>query len=141
MFTNLFAVSDNFIEGLKVGGKLIGAIVASALILYLVLFFTRITGKKINSALYKKYTEKYLKEMGNDEGIMTFDEFVKSKSETKIIENPNINNPTKIDKESASFTNNTAENDNSQNDDIKEQDKKIKEEADSQDIPVDKSNN
>ncbi len=84
--TIFFALSDNFIQGMLVGAKLVGAIIAAAIILYTVLLLIRFAGGRINSILYKRYTKKYISENGNSEGIMTLEEYITSKSNTKIID-------------------------------------------------------
>ncbi|NCA67916.1 MAG: hypothetical protein EOM87_07635 [Clostridia bacterium] len=82
----IIAISDNFREGLIVGGKLIGAIVAAALILYILLLITRVFGARINKKLYSNYSKKYISKNGNSDNMLTLEQYIKSKSNLEIIE-------------------------------------------------------
>lgn len=107
----LYAITENTKEGLIIGGKLIAAIIIAALVLYAVLIITRVGGKKINIYLYNRYRKKHTQKNGNDCIIMSFEEFLKSKSNTKIIENPQ-NQLNNID---TNIKDNTIENINTSN--------------------------
>lgn len=81
----LVDVSDNLSKGGIVALKLLGGVVAAAVILYLVLLFSRVLGVKIEEKKYDKYCEKYRAEHGGEEGMLSKEDFIRNRADGKAV--------------------------------------------------------
>lgn len=77
--TAWYMMASSISEGGIVALKMMGGVAAAAVILYLVIMFSRVLGSKIEDKKYQAYCEKYRAEHQNEEGMLTKEAFIESR--------------------------------------------------------------
>ena len=76
----LLAISENAKQSGLIALKMIGAVIAAAILLYLVLLLSRHGGSALERKKYDKYVEDYNKLSNPNLPLLTYDEFVERRA-------------------------------------------------------------